>query len=266
MDILEIIVLGIVQAITEWLPLSSKSADSLVYLYVFGGSLEKLIPVLLFLHLGTLIAAIIYFRKDLYQIFKQTIEIIKGERQQKQKAEFLFFALLCTGIVGLPLLIIEKYILSLISEKALQVLIGIGLIITGFLLTTKIKEKTRKIESINAMDGIITGILQGFSVLPGISRAGTTTAALIWRGFDSKAALYYSFLLSIPTILIAEILFFSFQNIEFSFIIQEGIYLMLSSLIFGYITIDILLKLSQKINPAFLAFIFGMIILISTLI
>ena len=69
-DILQIIILGIVQAVTEWLPLSSKTMDTVVYTQFFGGSMENVVGMLLFLHLGTLLAAAAYFRKEISRVAK----------------------------------------------------------------------------------------------------------------------------------------------------------------------------------------------------
>ncbi|MCX8197031.1 MAG: undecaprenyl-diphosphate phosphatase [Candidatus Micrarchaeota archaeon] len=267
MDLAQIILLGLIQAITEWLPLSSKTICSFVYLNFFGGSPEKLVSVLLFLHLGTLLSAIVYLRKELFGIFSETAKAMRPfpgilPKFLESKQGFIFFALLSTGAVGLPLLVLEKALFPTLSGELIHILMGSGLVLTGFLLTASSNSRWRTAELANWKDGLFVGALQGLSVLPGVSRAGSTTAGLIWRGFNPSSALLLSFLLSIPTVIFAELLFWSasqhFSTINFS----DGFLLLISSFIFGYATIDALLQLAQRFNLAWLAFLFGIIMLV----
>ncbi|MFA6328177.1 MAG: undecaprenyl-diphosphate phosphatase [Candidatus Micrarchaeia archaeon] len=267
MDILQAIILGIVQAVTEWLPLSSKSMDTLVYTSVFNGSLENVVPVLLFLHIGTLCAAAIYFRKEIFGIAREFLSApLDIERHKNGKVGFLAVAILFTGIVGVPILLIEKFLLPSLSMSLLFSLMGAGLILTGFMLTTHKKDRWRTAGSASWKDGVLTGALQGLSTIPGVSRAGCTTTGLIWRGFDSESAFRLSFLLSIPTVLIAEMVVWGAQmllgNTVAPLPLADGLMLSASSFVFGYATIGVLLKLAHRINVASLAFIFGIMMLI----
>ena len=76
MDIIQAIALGLVQAVTEWLPLSSKTMDALVYTKVFGGSAASVVSVLLFLHIGTMLASAIYFRREIAE--SAAVDVICG--------------------------------------------------------------------------------------------------------------------------------------------------------------------------------------------
>jgi len=108
--------------------------------------------------------------------------------------------------------------------------------------------------------------LQGLSTIPGVSRAGCSTTGLIWRGFDAESAFNLSFLLSIPTVLIAEMVLWGAQMIMGGTVapipIVDGLMLAISSFVFGYITIEVLIKIAHRINVASLAFIFGIMMLI----
>src|SRR5271157_1202494 len=117
---------------------------------------------------------------------------------------------------------------------------GLGLLVTGFLLLRQKGSNTRKAESAGWKDGIFTGLLQGLSILPGVSRAGTSTSGLIWRGFDSQSSFNLSFLLSIPTVIFAEMIFYIGGSLA-SFPVSDGILLAASSFVFGYLTLDIIL-------------------------
>jgi undecaprenyl-diphosphatase len=262
MDILQALVLGLVQALTEWLPLSSKTMDSLVYTAVFGGSSQNVVSVLLFLHLGTMLAAAIYFRKELFSLLRHFLRAPGNIRWQSgSKVGFILTALFMTGVVGVPLLLIEKFVLPTLEASALLILMGAGLILTGFLLTSQHKHRWRTAEAANWKDGILTGALQGLAALPGVSRAGSSTTGLIWSGFDAEAAFHLSFLLSIPTVFLTECVFWAAQGGISAIPFADGLMLVATSFAFGYLTIGVLLKLVHKLNVAWLAFAFGMLML-----
>ena len=267
MDILQAIVLGIVQAITEWLPLSSKTMDALVYTVVFGGSPQNVVSVLLFLHLGTMLAAAIYFRKELIALLHHFLKAPTSVRwQSHSKVGFLATAIFMTGVIGVPLLLIEKFVLPMLDGSALLCVMGAGLIVTGFLLTSQNRHRWRTVESVTWKDGLLTGALQGLAALPGVSRAGSSTTGLIWRGFDAESAFHLSFLLSVPTVFLTEVVFWSAQGGVSAIPIADGLLLAASSFVFGYLTIGVLIKLVQNLNVAWLAFVFGMFMLIFGLI
>jgi undecaprenyl-diphosphatase len=138
---------------------------------------------------------------------------------------------------------------------------GIGLILTGLLLFSQKKLQFRRSENVDWKDGVFTGLLQGLSTLPGVSRAGTTSTALIWRSFDSESAFQLSFLLSIPSVVMAEILFNLFSQTG-NLPVMDGISLTISSFIFGYLSLDIILSLVKRINIAYLAMLLGALIII----
>jgi len=267
MDIIQVIILGLVQAITEWVPLSSKTMGAIVYLQFFGGEPEKLISVLLYLHMGTLVAASLYFRKEIADIVRRLFASLHHvELLKKSKIGFLASALVMTGIVGIPLLAIGLFLLPTLDASLVIIIVGAGLVATGFLLSTQHKHRWRDAESATWEDGLLVGAMQGISVLPGVSRAGTTTTGLIWRGFDAKNAFLLSFLLSIPTVFCAEVFLWGMQGGVSAIPVGEGLALAASSFVFGYLTIGALISLAQRINVSSLAFVFGIIMIAAGLI
>ncbi|OPY37239.1 MAG: undecaprenyl pyrophosphate phosphatase [Methanoregula sp. PtaU1.Bin006] len=263
MNFFQLLVLGVVQGITEWIPVSSKTQVTFVYLKFFQGDPQLVVPILLYVHLGTVIAATLYFRKELSGIIREIADNPYHFRYHVNgKAGFLFVSLVCTGIIGIPLLIVEKELFSSIDAGLLYALMGGGLIVTGLLLLSQKTRNLRTRQSVSWKDGFFAGILQGFSVLPGISRSGTSTTGLIWRGFDSGSSFYLSFLLSIPTVILAEIILtYGFSGTE-DFPVPEGIILLMTSFFMGYLTLDTLLRIVQKINIAYVVLILGAFIVI----
>jgi undecaprenyl-diphosphatase len=266
MDLISIIILGLTQGITEWVPISSKTQDALVYLKFLNGSESLVVPILLYLHIGTLLAALVYFRKEITGLiagFLRKPADFKGH--SGKKTGFLFTALLFTGIAGVPLLILERKFFPALNGSLLFAVMGAGLILTGILLLKQKGAKERKTENANWKDGVLTGLLQGLSVLPGVSRAGTSTTGLIWRGFDSESSFHLSFLLSIPTVILAELVFYISGEVT-ALPVSDGILLAISSFVFGYLTLNVLLKIVRRVNLAYLAFALGLIIIASGLL
>ena len=263
MNLLYLLLLGVVQGITEWIPVSSKTQVTFVYLRLFHGDPTLVIPILLYVHLGTVIAATIYFRSELISIIHEIAgNPLDIRRLASGKTGFLFVALLFTGIIGIPLLVAEKELFPTLDASLLYALMGAGLIVTGFLLLSHKRDNLRKAQSVSWKDGIITGILQGMSVLPGISRSGTSTTGLIWREFDSKSSFYLSFLLSIPTVILAEVILTYSSTGMNGLPVVDGLILLSTSLVIGYLTLDSLLRVIQRVNIAYVVFLLGALIII----
>ncbi len=259
MDSITILVLGLVQGITEWVPISSKTQVSLAWLKVFNGDPSSLVPILLYVHIGTLLAAIIYFRKELLEIAQSKLKRpLAISTYSKGKAGFLLTAVILTGVIGFPLLYIEKKFFPTLDSSVIFALMGAGLVLTGFLLLSQKGAKERRKETVTWKDGILTGVLQGLSVLPGVSRSGTSTTGLIWRGFSSEDSFHLSFLLSIPTVICAELVFYLNGEVA-AFPIADGILLAASSFVFGYLTLGALLKLMKRFNVAYVAIAMGLV-------
>ena len=263
MDLSSIIVIGAVQGITEWIPISSKTQVTFIYLQFLGGSPPLVIPILLYAHIGTLLAASLYFREEIQEILKAILSCPFNYRTYTDgKTGFLITALFFTGLVGFPILYAEKTLFPDLKGTSIFLLMGIGLILTSLLLLSQKKLQLRRSESVGWKDGIFTGLLQGLSTLPGVSRAGTTSTALIWRSFDSESAFHLSFLLSIPSVVIAEIVFYLASPVG-NLPTRDGLSLAISSFVFGYLSLDLILYFVRRVNIAYLAMLLGALIIIA---
>ena len=112
------------------------------------------------------------------------------------------------------------------------------------------------------MDGVFTGLMQGLSTLPGVSRAGTSATALIWRKFDPESAFDLSFLLSIPTVALTEVVFY-LGKAAGHISVADGAGLTLFSCAFGYMALDVMLRLVKRINIAHLTLVLGIVMMAS---
>ncbi|MGI6018911.1 MAG: undecaprenyl-diphosphate phosphatase [Marvinbryantia sp.] len=225
MSIAQSIFLGIVQGITEFLPVSSSGHLSILKNFLGintnGGLLFDIL-----VHLGTVIAIICVFRKDIYRMFLETIHIVMDliynikikihnyrEKDAKRPKKVIhnnyrkFVVLVMMSTIPTAIIGLAAQELVQIAETTL-IVPGVCLILTaGLLLVADVVETGRKIpKDISYTNGFMIGIAQGISTLPGLSRSGTTIAACLLSGFDRKFAVKYSFIMSIPAVFGAAIL------------------------------------------------------------
>lgn len=262
---LEIIILGMIQGILEWLPVSTKSILILVESNIFGRTdLDEILRTILFLHIGTFCAAFVYFFKEIVLVIKGVFQYKQANLEQRNLIHFLVITSLISGSIGFVVYSLLKDI-QLENHSAISlvnVIIGMVLIVTGYL---QIKRKTsgqRTIENIQIKDSVIAGLIQGLTTIPGLSRSGTTVSALLLLKFRDDMALKLSFLMSLPLILGGNIILnweeFSFSNEKFVGVI--------AAFVTGIITIHYFLKLARKINFGKFVVLFAILLIISGII
>jgi len=267
MSIFEAIVLGAIQGIAEWLPVSSEGMIVLVKNNFFGGGpLTDTIKTALFLHLGTFLAALIYFRRDVKNLYLWITDIQCRSDQSGQEfgkiLRFIIIATLISAVLGWGLLefltSIENSII--LTTRFINVAIAALLVITGIAqLKKKKNDGHRSASELKDGDSVLLGVAQGAAVLPGLSRSGLTVSVLLLRNFQDTQALRLSFLLSLPIVLAGNV-FLNFNQAIFSL---NNLVALLSSFIFGYITISLFLKLAEKINFGWFAVIFAGLVFFS---
>ncbi len=193
MTIIQAVISGIVQGITEFFPISS--SGHLVLLHNLFGFRREMLAFDVFLHLGTVLSVVIFFRRDISEMLQKDIRLLK----------FIVIASIPTFIIG----VIFKDVAE--SFFSMPLVVGSSLVITGlFLLFASIYaiywKIVRRPRPLGVKNSIAIGIAQGISVLPGISRSGATIGTALIAGLDEIEALKFSFLLSIPAVLGANIL------------------------------------------------------------
>jgi undecaprenyl-diphosphatase len=214
MDFLNAIFLGIIQGITEFLPISSSG-----HLFLAEEFLG-LIPDLHFevsLHVASLLAVLVVFWKDIWDILRglgKTCGICAGDKNQGIFGWKLLIASLAT--VPVALLLESQFEFFRTTEA-----VAVTLIITGFLILGSEVFRPKQERNFDWWIVIVLGLLQGIAVLPGISRAGITISILILLGIDRKQSAKISFLLAVPTILAALI----FTGTTEGFVIDQAQYI-----------------------------------------
>lgn len=193
MTLVEGLLLGALQGLTEFLPVSSSGHLALAQQLMPG--FEQ--PGLLFdvaLHLGTLVAVIVYFRQDLKQLlsapFRRDIKAVQDRRYLR----LLIVGSIPTAIIGLTL----KGTVEVLMHRPLVV--AALLLVTGLFLFVAERFRSSDRKRLTLADSLITGLAQGVAVLPGISRSGATIAVLMLRGVEGQTAARFSFLLALPAV------------------------------------------------------------------
>ncbi|MCD4704105.1 MAG: undecaprenyl-diphosphate phosphatase [Methanosarcinaceae archaeon] len=246
LTLVEAIILGTVQGIAEWLPISSEGMTSLVMVNVFGMTLSEAIPLAIWLHIGTLLSAVIYLRQDVMDILRDLPDYVRSfssGSSHDATITFLIISTLLTGIVGLPLMKFATGFTDFSGALA-TALIGVLLIATGILQKVVAKGSARK-NLPEISDSVIVGVAQGFAALPGISRSGITVSALLLRKYESSKAIRLSFLMSIPTILVAEI---GIGLMGLITVDRYAVVALLFAFLFGLLTIDMFLKVAERMD------------------
>lgn len=263
--LLEAIVLGALQGVLEWLPVSSQGNLVLLMVVLLGFEEAYALSLSVYLHIGTLLAVLVYFRNTILELLRNLPEYqpnYSGSRENRM-ISFLLFSTVLTGLLGYPIYRLAETTATFYSS-AFIALLGISLIATGILQKWKLGLGNRTTEEINLVDTLISGLGQGFSAFPGISRSGTTTSILLFRGFKSEHALNLSFLMSVPAVLAAEI-GLSLTTTLITINPLDIVMGCLSAFLFGIVSIHILKSVARKINFSVFCIAMGILATFSAL-
>lgn len=233
MQVYQAIILGILQGLTEWIPVSSSGHLAIMQnLFKLGN--EVFFDAVL--HIATLIVIIFYFREEIWLMAKA---VFTWDRMSKhfKWAWFIVAANLLTGAIGL---IFKNFFESLFASL---LLVGIALIINGMIL--QLSSLRQGFNQIGLKDSILLGLAQGIAIIPGISRSGITITTGILRQRDREDVAKFSFLMSVPAIIGAGILqgksfdwaSFSFWPFFIGFVFSG---------VMGYLTLKWLMKIINK--------------------
>jgi undecaprenyl-diphosphatase len=198
MPLIQIVILAAVQGLTEFLPVSS-TAHLYLTSWLFGWQAESL-SFDIALHIGTLLAVLLYFGRDWAQIIAQGLGINWGPSPELKHNRGLLWLLALGSIpAGLAGLAFNK---AAETTWRNPLLMGIMLVVVGGVMwyAERVGSRQRESGSVNAADALAIGVAQALAVVPGCSRSGITISAGLFRGLDRASAARFSFLLSTPII------------------------------------------------------------------
>jgi len=230
--------IGLIQGIVEWLPVSSEGVVALTSHFL--NLTVNPLNLALFLHLGTGLAALIYFRHEWGRIFK-----LENPRLLK----FLLIATVVSVVISFPL---YNYLTALTIGPILLLITGFGLLFTAFFQDSQPDRKT-KFKHL----AWLGGILQGLAVIPGFSRSGGTIFALSLGKLETKQILKISYMMAVPVSLGAG--FYLMLTDSVSLLNGAGLIALAVSFIIGLLSLKFLVYISEQINFFWLAFIFSLL-------
>ena len=201
MSIFQSIVLGIVQGLTEFLPISSTAHLRIVP--AFLGWEDPGAAFTAVTQLGTMAAVLLYFRVDLWRITQAWVRSLRDPAARSDRdAKMGWYIILGTVPIGIFGLIFHDQIES--GARDLY-LIGTALIVMGLLLLVaeRVSKRDREIEDVTGRDGVTMGLAQALALVPGVSRSGVTITTGLFLGLSRTAAARFSFLLSIPAVVLS---------------------------------------------------------------
>ena len=254
-DLLLYAVLGAVQGLVEWFPLSSSGQISLI-LQQAGATPVEALSTALWIHFGSMLAILVRFREEFIALARSILFSPRRNGNGSPTAKFIIVGTIFTGVSGIPVYILFfEWFSNNPQGKVFTMMVGVLLVVTGIalLVGAKMKRGKRGIVDIGWFDGAITGIAQGFAVLPGISRSGFTVAALLARRIDKADALKLSFLLDVPAILGAMILTYEESMV---FTLPMGVAILMAFLI-SYLSMGALIGFARRIDLSQFCILYG---------
>ena len=273
MDIFQAIIIGLVQGLTEFLPVSSSAHLIFAQQAVGVGDVGLAFDVLL--HAGTLVAVIAYFFNDIVNMIKgfllSLVDLKEGnfigEIKKDPYKKLAWLTILATIPVGVVGVLFNDIIEEMFTGLTIPAFL---LLITGCLLYVSQRMNSGRIDvrKLSIKEALFMGCGQALAILPGLSRSGTTIAAGLFAGLDKEFAAKFSFILSIPAILgaaVFELRHISGANVEIGACIAGFIVAVIS----GYLAISVLLKIVREKSLdifAYYCWIVGIIVLVGSLI
>ena len=252
MHLIQAVLLGIVQGLTEFLPVSS-SAHLVIFQHLFGFNQ----PELLFdvaLHFGTLFAVFAYYRKEIRSIIQQSYLGLISWFQNKNRSvvfdqfpdfKFALHVLLAsipTALIGFAFKDYFEAMFGSAEWTSIQLIMNAGIL---WLAVVPLKHPER-VSGLNWKKGLLIGVAQGIAIVPGISRSGITIVTALWLGMQADESVKFSFFLSIVAILGAGILEFHHTHPASSFAMSEILLGSFFAFGAGWLSIVYLLKILRR--------------------
>ena len=262
------IVLGIVQGVSEWLPISSKTQVIIASTFLFGLTFSEAYAFGLFLEAGTFIAATYYFRREVRGVLRALVG--KGDEEGRLLLKFLVVVTTFTAVVGV---VIYKSVSETVSGPVLglpMIALGSILIADGILISLAKGRfvPTKGLKDLRTRELVLLGIVQGIAALPGVSRSGATVSAMLLLGIKPEDSFKLSFLALIPASVGAAGVTVLFSNLQLGAVVSiVGVPVIfiaiLVSVIIGIVFIRLLLKFAGSRRIALLTISLGILAIFS---
>jgi undecaprenyl-diphosphatase len=255
MDAFQAIVLGIVQGLTEFLPISSSGHLRIVP--AFFGWEDPGAAFTAVIQLGTMAAVLLYFRQDLWNIARAWLRSLRDQEARKtMEARLGWYIILGT----IPISIIGLAFADTIEDEFRSLyLVATTLIVFGFVMLAaeRFSRREREVETLTARDGFLIGCAQALALVPGVSRSGATISAGLFLNFSRTSAARFSFLLSVPAVVLSGLFEMRHIGEEGGASFSATALATLLSFVSGYLAIAFLLRwLASHSMDVFVAYRF----------
>ena len=249
------LLLGLVQGLTEWLPVSSEGIVTAIDSSLRDRSLGESVKYSLWLHVGTVFSVLIAFRMEVVRLVRD------GLRRPAHPSPLLSYLVVTTivsALIGFPLLVAIEQVSNTLGAIAMG-LVGLFMLVTGTLQLRWSAPGERGRQSVGPLDAIAAGIAQGFAALPGLSRSGLTVSVLLARHVERREALFLSFLMSVPASLGAGI----YSGVDEGFLLSSSaLGAGVVACVVALITIRGLMSVAERVSFSGLVIVVGIAILI----
>lgn len=262
------IILGIVQGVSEWLPVSSKTQIIITSTYLFHLTFDEAYAFGLFLEVGTFFAALIYFRREVWSVLKALIG--RGGEEGRMLLKYLVVVTLITAVLGVA---IYKTVSDTVSGPVLGLpMIALGCILVGDAFLIRLARgrfvPKKGLRELSFRDLVIVGLAQGLAALPGVSRSGATVSAMLLLGIKPEESFRLSFLALIPASVGATAVTVLLSGTQINSVVSTVtlpvvLVAILITVLIGVVFIRELLKAAGSNKIALLTFALGVLAILS---
>jgi undecaprenyl-diphosphatase len=246
-SLLVALLVGVLQGVLEWLPVSSEG-NLTVVLAALGTPTDAAVGFSLFVHLGTACSATVYYRSEVADLLGRVPAWRPDRAFEGEQATVTFLAVgtLVSGVVGVAAYATLDRVVDELTGGAVVVLVGVLLVATGLLQRLSADAAVGRAAP-GPLDAVLVGAAQGVAILPGVSRSGMTTGTLLLRGHEGSAAFRLSFLLSIPAAVGGAAI--AYLDTGLGEVTALGAALaLLAAFLVGLATIDALLRVVERVS------------------
>ncbi|WP_048063040.1 undecaprenyl-diphosphate phosphatase [Caldivirga maquilingensis] len=262
------IILGIVQGISEWLPISSKTQIMMTSIYALHLSFNQAYALGLFLEAGTVLAALIYFRREVWGILKALV--LRGSKYDYMMLKYIVVITILTGLVGVPLYLTIADSIRGIGIGLPMIALGLILIADSILIAfSRLRYMPRKsLSDLRMWEVAVIGVVQGIAALPGVSRSGVTVSAMLLLGLNPEDSFKLSFISMIPAAIGASIVPALLTKHLFSTLITDvNTYTIITAIVIAalvsIVLIDALIKFARGRHVVVLTALLGALAILS---
>ncbi len=238
------IVVALLQGLAEWLPISSEGQVFFFVTNFTAVPLDEALTLAVWLHLGTALAVVARYPRIMFDIISL---------KDRALVRLLFIATVATAVTAIPLYIFLKQSINVFQGEVLNALVGVLLLLTALALYLPTRQGKGSgsvdVKTPTDREALLTGLVQGTSVLPGLSRSGVTVSALLMQKVDRETALRFSFLMSVPAVVgILGLEILTGNTIPTSIGLFDLVIVEVIVFVVGLASIELLLRLARRIN------------------